>query len=114
MPPGRLAFSLEPYKAVIWSWYIIDKHTLSDVKDLLCERFPELVTVQQGFPSIHTLERTLKQWGPEFQKRNQPFIGDDKKNLFARLWTLFYTYGLSDDEIMGFLKKENLQISKRT
>lgn len=115
MPAGRPAFSLEPYKTVIWSWYIADNHSFQITRDLLHEHHPEIVnTTRPDYPSLRTLERTIQSWGSDFPKRNMPLNEVQKNQLMQRLWVLFYTYGLNNDEIMGFINKDNTAITKRT
>lgn len=111
MPPSKS--SLEPYKHVIWSWYILENRTIEDTRFLLQHTYPIVTTINQwqDFPSTCTLECTIKDWSCKKQIRS---LESQKVLLGARLWVLFYDFGLSNAEIIHFMHHEGFSISQRT
>lgn len=118
---GRPRYTaLEPYKHVIWSWYILQNNTVSHTRILLQSTYPELLTFTgtsqnadgiNYFPSMRTLENALHRWG-YFKRNPQQAIYDKGNDLVQqRLWVLFYQYGLNDQEILGFLNWDEYNIS---
>lgn len=109
-PPGT---SLEPYKHVIWSWYILSHQTIEDTQKLLQYTYPALAMSYPGrddFPCTRTLQRALNEWG--FKKYNKPL--DNTSELCHELWILFYDLGLNDGEIMRFLQRGGYMINKQS
>lgn len=117
---GRPIYTaLEPYKHVIWSWYIIQNQTVSATRMLLQNTYPELLacssTSQNGlissyFPSMRTLEYALHAWRYSKRQFTNETFGTEEA-LQQRLWVLFYQYGLNDQEILKFLERDQYYIS---
>lgn len=98
---------LEPYQVIIWSWYILENHTLADTYLLLQQHYFDILTSTQGtFPSMRSLQYQLQRWG--FRKNTLPL-----KNiqLCQRIYVLFYDLGLTDHEILLFLQRERYDLS---
>lgn len=104
-PP--VMFVLEPYKLIIWSWYILDNRTLLETHNLLHNNYHQITTSNCNKPlSLRTLESQLCQWG--FKKYNQPH---NNGQLCQRIYVLFYDLGLNDHEILLFLQCEKYNIT---
>ena len=110
---------LEPYKYVLWLWYIFEDQTLEETHNLLHIYYPEVELLPQngplasGYPSARTLSRTFHEWS--YSKRELAVRSPKlQQELQERLWTLFYNLALSDEEIMLFLDAEGFGISLRS
>ena len=97
MPPRPI--DLEPYKE-----WIIDEYrnhaTVDSILDIL--NFVHLIPVRR-----RTLYRRLKDWAvPRHETRTKPTT-----ELSDRLQTLYYEYGLSDEQLYQHLTRENYTLS---
>lgn len=119
MPPNYT--DLSRYQYVIWLWYILENHTIENVRIMLQTEYPEILLLaksnsknSQDFPSKSTLERALKSWG--FRKNKSQMLNLDPMRvaeLQTRLWTFFYEFGLSDINIQLFLQQEGYDIEMK-
>lgn len=117
---GRPTYTaLEPYKHVIWFWYIIQNRTFSETRMLLQNTYSDILgcsgvgyngLVTSYYPSIRTLEYALYAWGYSKPTSANEIFGMEK-DLQQRLWVLFYQYGLNHNEILRFLECDQYFIS---
>jgi len=109
-----VGFSLKPYKSVLWTWYILEDHSVKDIHQLFHEYFVQDImdanSDNVSYPSVRTLKRYLNTWS--FKKRN--LLGElDLHALQQELWIFFWQWGLTDTEIMRFLAKRGYRLTMR-
>jgi hypothetical protein len=107
-------FSLEPYKSVLWTWYILEDHSVQDIHQLFHEYFVQGIIDSNcnniSYPSVHTVQCHLNTWS--FKKRN--LLAElDFHALKHVLWIFFCQWGLTDTEIMRFMTKRSYRLTMR-
>jgi hypothetical protein len=79
-----------------------------------CRTYPQISQPPEGpsYPSLRTLKRTFAVW--KFQKNNIIHSSLCRSaTLPATLWTYYYQWGLSDEDMLRFLEREGYSMTLR-
>jgi len=109
MPSGNPS-PLLAYQDYILHWFFVEGQTMFETRQLLHRQFPEIKSISYSgsdYPSIRTLERTIREWG--YIRNPRQLVESDE--FQQRLRVLFFEFALSDDEILRFLRRDGFDIT---
>jgi hypothetical protein len=102
-PPGVI----ETYQHTLRYWYIHANHTVTEIRVLFPQEFPDLEIYQRqpDFPCEVTLQRVFLRWNFHTYLKHY-----DCQLLNRELWVYFYHWGLND-EILTFLNSRGYSLN---